>query len=56
MHCLGCGKGTDALANLHDEFLAQRIRCLIALFESHERIDSLSSKLIGYAYYGSLSN
>lgn len=53
---LGCGKRTDALANLHDEFLAESIIDYVNVLDCHKRIDSLASEFISNTHDGSFSN
>lgn len=56
VHGLGSSEGTDALADLDDELLAQSLRGLDALLEGNEGVDSLASELISDTDDSSLSH
>lgn len=44
---LGGGKRTDALADLHDEFFAESVADLIAVFDGDKGVDGLTRQFIG---------
>jgi len=56
MHGLGRRKGSNALADLEDKLLAERVRCLVAVLDSDKGIDSLTSKFIRHAHYRGLGD
>lgn len=56
MNGLGSSERTNALADLHDEFLAQSISYLVALLDGNESVDSLAGKFISNTDDGSLTD
>lgn len=56
MNSLGSGKRTNALADLHDELLAQSIGDLVTLLDRDKGVDSLSRKLVRNTDDSSLAN
>ncbi len=53
---LGRGKGTDALADLHDKLLAQGVVDLVALLDGDKGVDGLAGELVGDADNGGLGD
>jgi hypothetical protein len=53
---LGGGEGADALADLHDEVLAQLVVDLVAVLDGHEGVDGLARQLVVDAHHGRLGH
>lgn len=56
MNGLGGSERTNALADLHDEFLAQSIIDLVAILDGNESVDSLAGEFISNTDDGSLTD
>lgn len=56
MNGLGCGKGTDASSDLHDELLAESIADLDTILYGYKGIDGLACEFVCDADDGSLGN
>ncbi len=53
---LGGREGTDALAHLQDEFLAEGVVRLVTVLDGYKCVDSLAGKLISNTHDGRLGN
>jgi len=56
VHGLRRRKRSDTLPYLKDELFAERIRCITAVLDRDECVDSLSRELIGHTHNSCLSN